>query len=174
MAEHAIDAGSLSERAYAALAGGNPCDAGLRTGLHRVLGGDIQAMTWRSVAFVILAMLATAFAHAQDLEPRAYGNAPVGLNFLIIGYAHAEGGLVTDPSIPLENPHLEIPTMVAAYARTFGLWSRSAKVAVGVPYAWLSGTADVNGVPQSRVVDGFADPRIGFTINLYGAPAYSL
>ena len=128
---------------------------------------------WR-LALLALVVAASARIHAQDLEPRAYGNAPVGLNFLIVGYAHAEGGLVTDPSIPLENPHLEVPAAVVAYARTFGLWGRSAKVAMGVPYAWLSGSADVGGVPQSRVVDGFGDPRVGFTINLYGAPALSL
>ena len=26
-------------------------------------------------------------AHAQDIEPRAYSNAPIGVNFLIAGYA---------------------------------------------------------------------------------------
>src|SRR5512132_1274674 len=47
--------------------------------------------------------LATASveAHAQDLEPRAYANTPVGLNFLIGGYAYTEGTVSTDPSIPL-------------------------------------------------------------------------
>ena len=36
-------------------------------------------------------------AYAQDLEPRAYANAPVGLNFLIAGYAYSSGGVATDP-----------------------------------------------------------------------------
>jgi hypothetical protein len=100
------------------------------------------------LTLVVLGLAICARADAQDLEPRTYSNSPSGLNFLIVGYAHAEGGLVTDPSIPLENAHLEVPTGVVGYARTFGLWSRSAKVAVAVPYAWLSGTADVNGEPQ--------------------------
>lgn len=132
-----------------------------------------MAIYWRLVLVALAASIGLS-ARAQDLEPRAYSNAPDGLNFLIVGYAHAEGGLVTDPAIPLENPHLEVPGAVVAYARTFGLWNRSAKVAVALPYAWLSGSADVNGVPQERVVDGFGDPKIGFTINLYGAPALSL
>ena len=29
---------------------------------------------------------------AQDIEPRAYSNAPVGVNFLIAGYALRAGG----------------------------------------------------------------------------------
>ena len=29
--------------------------------------------------------------HAQDLEPRAYSNSPIGLNFVIAGYGYATG-----------------------------------------------------------------------------------
>ena len=29
---------------------------------------------------------------AQDIEPRAYSNAPIGTNFLVAGYARTEGG----------------------------------------------------------------------------------
>ncbi len=38
-------------------------------------------------------------AAAQDIEPRAYSNAPVGVNFLIAGYGYAEGGVASDPSL---------------------------------------------------------------------------
>jgi hypothetical protein len=31
--------------------------------------------------------------HGQDLEPRAYTNIPVGLNFLLAGYAYTAGGV---------------------------------------------------------------------------------
>ena len=41
--------------------------------------------------------------HAQDLEPRAYSNSPVGLNFVIAGYGYGSGTVLTDPSLPLEN-----------------------------------------------------------------------
>ncbi len=40
---------------------------------------------------------------AQDLEPRAYSNSPTGLNFVIAGYGYAEGSVLTDPSLPLDN-----------------------------------------------------------------------
>jgi len=48
-----------------------------------------------------------AVAQAQDLEPRAYANTPIGLNFLIVGYSYSQGGLSTDPSIPLQNAKLQ-------------------------------------------------------------------
>jgi hypothetical protein len=126
------------------------------------------------LALVALALLVAGGARAQDLEPRAYGNAPIGLNFFILGYVYTEGGVVTDPSIPLENAHLESPAGVAAYARSLGLWGRSAKFDVVLPYASISGTADFAGEPVSREVSGYADTRFRFSYNFYGAPALTL
>jgi hypothetical protein len=129
---------------------------------------------WPRLGFLALTLLIAARAHAQDLEPRAYGNAPTGLNFVIVGYVWTEGGVVTDPSIPLDNAHLESPAGIAAYARSFGLWGRSGKVDVAIPYASISGTADFDGEPVSREVSGLADTRVRFSYNFYGAPALSL
>jgi hypothetical protein len=39
-------------------------------------------------------------ACAQSLDPRAYANAPVGLNFLVAGYSYSTGGVGFDPSVP--------------------------------------------------------------------------
>ena len=58
--------------------------------------------------------------------------------------------------------------------RVLDLWGTSAKVDVGLPYAWLSGSATHAGQPTERVVDGFADPAVRLSVNLYGAPALTL
>jgi hypothetical protein len=108
---------------------------------------------------------------AQDIEPRAYSNAPVGVNFLIAGYAFTRGGLVFDTSVPVTNPDLETSNAVFAYARVLDLWGKSGKVDVIVPYTWLSGTADFQGGTISRTVNGFANPLFRLSVNLYGAPA---
>ena len=115
-----------------------------------------------------------AGAYAQDLEPRAYVNTPVGLNFLIAGYGYMAGGVATDPALPLENADIKVQSALLAYARALDVWGMSGKVDVVVPYAWLSGSADVMGQPREREVSGFADPRLRFSVNLYGAPALSL
>jgi hypothetical protein len=117
---------------------------------------------------------AAACASAQELEPRAYANTPIGVNFVVSSYGYSEGGLATDPSIPLDNAKLRIDTVVLAYARSFSAWSRSAKFDVVLPYASLSGTADVAGQPRERNVSDWADARARISINLYGAPAQSL
>ena len=111
---------------------------------------------------------------AQDLEPRLYSNTPVGMNFLIAGYAYTSGNVATDPSLPVENAELEVHSPLVAYARALDVWGTSGKIDVAVPYAWLSGSAEANGQLRTRDTSGFGDPRIRFSVNLYGAPALSL
>jgi hypothetical protein len=111
---------------------------------------------------------------AQDIEPRAYSNAPVGVNFLIAGYAYTRGGLSFDSSLPITDPNLHTSNAVVAYARVLDLWGMSAKFDATVPYAWLSGTADYNGQTVERTVSGFANPAFRLSVNLYGAPALTL
>ena len=136
---------------------------------------DTLSMARLSAALLVMALMAAgAGAYGQDLEPRAYANTPTGLNFLIAGYGYATGGVATDPALPLQNAHLHVHSAVLAYARSLDVWGRSGKVDVVLPYAWLSGSADVAGQPQEREVSGFGDPRLRFSVNFYGAPALSL
>ena len=113
-------------------------------------------------------------ARAQDIEPRAYSNAPVGVNFLIAGYAYTRGGVVFGPSLPITNPNLHTSNAVIAYARVLDLWGMSAKFDATVPYTWLSGTADFSGTNGAADVDGFANSAFRLSVNLYGAPALTL
>ena len=116
---------------------------------------------------------ASPAARAQDIEPRAYANAPVGVNFLVASYAYARGGLSFDSSVPITDPKLRTNSALFAYARALDLWGMSAKFDMIVPYAWLSGTATYAGQPVEREVSGFGDPRLRLYVNLYGAPALS-
>jgi len=113
-------------------------------------------------------------SHGQSIEPRAYSNAPVGVNFLIGGYAYTRGGLSFDPSLPITDAHLQTSNAVFGYARALDLWGTSGKFDVIVPYTWLSGTAQYLGQPVQRTVDGFSDPAFRLSVNLYGAPALPL
>jgi hypothetical protein len=119
--------------------------------------------------------MAIAFnVHAQDIEPRAYSNAPVGVNFLVAGYGDTQGGLPSDPALPITNDDLKTSSAILGYARALGLRGKSGMFQVIVPYVWLSGSADFAGETVQRVVNGFADPLFRLSINLYGAPALTL
>ena len=78
---------------------------------------------------LVAALLASLLpeAEAQELEPRAYSNLPIGMNFLALGYAYSRGGLATDPSLPVEDAHLKIHTGITAYVRSLDFWGRSAR-----------------------------------------------
>jgi Putative MetA-pathway of phenol degradation len=112
--------------------------------------------------------------HAQDLEPRAYANTPVGLNFLIGGYGYSKGTIGTDPSVPLTDTEVKLNSAVVAYVRTLDLWGRSGKVDVIIPYTWADGSAKLAAQERTRKVSGFNDPRLRFSMLLYGGPALSL
>jgi hypothetical protein len=110
-----------------------------------------------------------ARVHAQAIEPRAYADIPVGVNFLIAGFAYTEGSLPN--SLPVTDSHLDTSSGVLAYSRSLDLWGKSAKVDANVPYTWLSGSADYQGHTFDRNVNGFGDPALRLSVNLYGAPA---
>jgi hypothetical protein len=115
-----------------------------------------------------------SIARAQSIEPRAYSNAPVGVNFLIAGPYYTRGGLSFNTSLPLTDPNLNTSNAVVGYARTLDLWGKSGKFDVIVPYTWLSGSATYQGDAIEREVDGFADPLFRLSMNFYGAPALTL
>jgi hypothetical protein len=117
---------------------------------------------------------AASGARGQDIEPRAYSNAPIGVNFLIGGYAYTRGGLSFDTSLPITDASLHTSNAVLAYARVLDLWGKSAKFDAVVPYAWLSGSATFRGEPVDRVVNGFSNATLRLSVNLYGAPALTL
>jgi hypothetical protein len=132
-------------------------------------------MTRVGAALVVMALLGRALScEAQDLEPRAYSNTPVGMNFLLLGYSYTRGDVAFDASTPIENAELTAHGAYLAYAHAFGVWGRSAKLDLVLPYAWVSGTADFAGQRRDRYTDGFGDARVRFSALLYGGPALTL
>jgi len=127
----------------------------------------------RFVISTLLLLVASA-PHAQELEPRLYANAPVGLNFAIAGYTYTTGGVTADPSVLLDDAKIDVHSAVLGYAHSFAAWGRSAKIDASGSYGTLSGRADLAGVPLARDVSGWSDPRIRLSINLHGAPALTL
>jgi len=147
-----------------------------RVGIARlILRSCPDAIGYSSAVLAVLVLLFTAVqAHAGEIEPRAYMNTPVGINFLLAGYIYSDGGLSTAGSSPIKDAQLKMHTGVLAYARSLDVWGKSGKFDVIVPYSDLSGNAMVAGQPRERNVSGFNDPLFRFSVNFYGAPALSV
>ena len=72
------------------------------------------------------------------MEPLSYTNAPIGLNFLIVGATHQWGSVLVDPTLPVKDVTASVDTATLAYMRVFDFWGQSGSLAMVVPNAWLS------------------------------------
>jgi hypothetical protein len=127
--------------------------------------------------------VALAFAGsvcAQQLEPRAYANLPIGLNFLLVGYTYSQGDVLFDPSLPVSDAKARVNTLILGYVHSLDIGGRSGSIGLAVPYAGIdaSGQIATSGQtdPQAASVTryGFGDPALRLAVNLHGAPALPL
>ena len=117
-----------------------------------------------------LVLVVAATLQAQDLEPRAYSNSPIGLNFAIAGYAYAKGDVLTDPSLPLENVSNDRTSASSDSPRPF-VYSANLGNLISSCLSLARSKGVAFGMPRSRHVSGFADPAFRLSMNFIGAPA---
>src|SRR5207244_6396994 len=134
-------------------------------GTKQSCNGTSRVMALLAMALSVVALVGAGGAQAQDLEPRAYVDTPVGMNFLIASYAYSEGGVSTDPSLPIESAELRLNNFVLGYARALNVFGKSGKIDLIVPFSQLSGSALLAGQPVERDVTGFGDPLLRFSVN---------
>jgi hypothetical protein len=108
---------------------------------------------------------------SQELEPRNLTNVPVGTNFAVLGYGYAQGNILFDPALPLEDVNARTHALVGAWVRSYNFFGMGAKTSIILPFA----AGDWEGIYQgdnaytSRT--GIADVRLGFAFNFIGSPA---
>jgi len=127
------------------------------------------------VAVMAIGLLTTTSSiRAQSLEPRAYSNAPVGLNFLVVGFQNPKGALLFDSALPVEDINADIDMGFLGYVRTLDVAGKSAKLGVLLPYARFTAEGFVDGNLATRDTSGLADPAFYYSMSFHGAPALSL
>lgn len=119
----------------------------------------------------IVFILAFSTGIAQELEPRALTNIPVGMNFVVAGYAYAQGNLLFDPALPLEDTEAKLHSFVGAYVRSINFFGLSGKVDAVVPYGIGDWTGKLTGIDTATSRSGFGDFRVRLSFNFLGAPA---
>ena len=101
-------------------------------------------------------------AYAQEIEARAYSNAPIGINFASLGIGQASSS------------SYKLTTEAAGFTRIFDAWGQSGKITIVLPYAELLGTGNPGSQTLNASSEGLSDPLIKASVNLYGAPALTL
>ncbi|WP_173955799.1 transporter [Polynucleobacter tropicus] len=110
------------------------------------------------VGLVLLAFTSIN-AHGQEIEARAYSNAPIGMNFLTGGLAQAKSGSYT------------LNTQALSLTHVIDAVGQSGRLTLVLPYAELTGTGQVGAQTINASAEGLSDPLIKASVNLYGAPA---
>ena len=108
---------------------------------------------------------------AQEIEPRAYSPSPSGVNFLVLVAGRSEGGVLTDPSLPVTDVEAKIGALGFGYGRTFAMFGHSANFAVALPYLTLDASGNIGEDRASASREGIGDTKIRLAMNLIGGPA---
>ena len=136
--------------------------------------GRLIAGTIVFVSVLICLLPYSSTVVAQELEPRALTNIPLRTNFFIVGYAYANGNILLDPSLPIEDFNGKFNSMVFAYARAVNFFGKSGKIDASLPFAGGDWKGVFDGDDFEDHSTGFGDLRIRASINLTGAPALKL
>ena len=121
----------------------------------------------------VLACLAARLA-AQELQPRAYIPAPVGFSFFGIAYSNNAGGLLFDPSLPVEDAHVNANIASLMFAQSMGVLGRTAQALVVLPYVEANLDGLFTGAQTHLYRSGLADTSFRYAMNIHGAPAMHL
>ena len=124
----------------------------------------------KMVFFSLLAISFSFSVFAQDMEPRSYSVVPVGLHAAQLSYTFSGGEVVSGLNSPLQDLNINASIISLGYVQTFSLFKKLGRIAVGMPYAFLNGTAKAYGLDTAASRNGFGDGRIKFGINLIGSP----
>lgn len=116
----------------------------------------------------------TAPGWAQQLEPRAFSVAPVGVNFAMLGYGYNTGDLLFGQDIPITDATAKVNTVTGLYVRTLDFFGASAKLGVIAPFAWGTYRGKLTGIDTSTTRAGFVDPKVQLAVSFFGAPAQTL
>ena len=79
----------------------------------------------------VLGFIST-YAQAQEIEARAYSNAPIGMSFITGGIAQAKSGSYT------------LTTEAVSVTHVIDVAGQSGKITLVLPYAELSGTGNIS------------------------------
>jgi hypothetical protein len=105
-----------------------------------ILGGVLISVLWLGAHTLM----------GQELEPRAYASAPVGLRGFMAAYVQSSGSLLFDPALPLQD--------------VFDLWKSGQSPMWTLPSMWFKASS---GIQYSLFPPNYEGcPTMGFLICL--------
>ena len=115
---------------------------------------------FRLIIFKISLFLFAFQGFAQDLDPRAYMRFPLKATTAFAGFSYSRGGVVTDPTLPINNIQADVQSTSIGISRVLNFFGLTSQALVVVPYSWAQVSGDVSQQASSINRSGFAD-RLG-------------
>lgn len=120
---------------------------------------------------IVLYLILSATLIAQDLEPRFLSPAPVGMNFILLGYGHSVGNVLLDQSLPLDDTEAKMNSVTVGFARSIDLFGLSGRIQAALPFAKATWYGELDGRDSSTTRTGIGDVWIALALDFIGAPA---
>lgn len=124
--------------------------------------------------FIISFFLFAFQGFAQDLDPRAYVRFPMKTTTVVSGFAYSQGGIVSDPTLPIKNIKADVQSVSVGVSRVFNFFGLSSQALIVLPYSWAQVSGDVNQQASRITRSGLSDMRLRYTVLVHGAPAGNL
>jgi hypothetical protein len=93
------------------------------------------------------------------------------VNFVVVSAARSTGGVLVDPSLPVEDVEATVRLYVTGVGRTVNMFGRTGLILVALPYALADATGNVADETRRATRSGLADPRVKLSVNLVGGRA---
>ena len=125
----------------------------------------------QALLLIILLFFVAVNLSAQDLDPRAYIRVPIDMTVLVTGFGYTYGGVVLDPTAPIQDLEAKVETPMIGIGRTFSLFGLTSQAFIALPYSWAQISGKVLGEDSSVTRSGMGDMRFRISTLLFGAPA---
>ena len=79
------------------------------------------------------------------------------MNFALVNYTYAQGNILLDPALPIEDLNAKLHTVVGAYLRSIKIFGLAGKVDVILPWASGDWTGKLSGIDSTRSVSGMPE-----------------
>jgi len=124
--------------------------------------------------WAICLLFFAATLSAQDLDPRAYSRVPVDMTYLATGFVYSFGGILLDPTLPIEDLEAKVESPMLGIGHSFNLFGLTSQAYIGLPYSWAQASGKVLGEERSTTRSGLGDTRFRVSALVFGAPAATI
>jgi hypothetical protein len=132
---------------------------------------DLMHYKLYQLLFTGIFLFFTITVSAQDLDPRAYARVPVDITLLVAGFNYTYGGVVLDPTSPIQDLEAKVETPLIGIGRTFSFFDLTSQAFVALPFSWAQASGKLRGDDSSITRTGLGDMRFRISTLLFGAPA---